>query len=187
MQMFLTCCSMGSHMLCLWSKHKKGWRPLLSGRSLGVACCLLPRLSALFWGQRMAMADVYESNMFVCAYADNKHALGIRHRSVFFSFSLYHTNTRIDTMWQRCNSPVGAYTTRQMVVCFTVHPHPDWFICLSVLVPSLFCPDSKLFRAISAATVTTISICWISLLTLIFVTDFFLCVKISSLSLFIKP
>lgn len=111
-------------------------------------CCLAGALEspAVFcpdWvlfsgGQRVAMADIYESNMFVCAYADNKCTLGIRHRSVFLSFSLYHTNTRTDTMWQRCSSPVSAYTTRQMVVCFTVHPHPDWFIYLSVLVPSLF-------------------------------------------------
>lgn len=49
------------------------------------------------------------------------------------------------TLWplrQWCSSPASAYC-RQMVVCFTVHLHPDWFICLSVLVPSHVCSTSS--------------------------------------------
>lgn len=79
-----------------------------------------------------------------------------------FVLSLTHTLTLCD--W--CSFPASVYTARQMVVCFTVHLRPDWFIYLSVLVPPLVCSDIKLFEALLAARATTIAICWISLFTL---------------------
>lgn len=80
------------------------------------------------------------------------------------SFTLTHAH--IDPVWQWCSSPLSVYTAKQMVVCFTVQLHPDWFICLSVLVPSLVCLNSKLFGAALAVRVTTIAICWIILASL---------------------
>lgn len=169
--MFSVCCvsdlcSVGAHMLCLWSKFEKDCRPLLSGRSLGVACRSSAKTECSFLGTESEDSKrLWEEDLCVDIYIISDHKL-CPSLNQSLNLSLCLKRTCIDAMWQRCGSPMSPHTTRQMVVCFTVHLHPDWFIYLFVLVPSLFCLDSKLFRAILAVRVTIIAICWISLLTL---------------------
>lgn len=147
--------SVGTHTLCLKSKLWKDCRPLLSGKSLGVVRCLLPRLSALFWRRSEYGKRVIRRKVCVPKYtvlASNKHKTHVR---------VTQTHTHFDLMWHQCSSPVSSYTARQMVVlrCRTSTVHPDCFICLFVFARTPSCSELSCLWGLPPSRFVVLA-CW---------------------------